>query len=116
MQHSDEFTLLCDTLRKNIQEIDHTTLKNWLAEKKPLHLIDVREADEYAAGHIEGAVHLSKGWIEAKIHNQVKDKNDTIVVYCGGGNRSVFSADNLQKMGYANVYSLAGGYKIWQPG
>jgi rhodanese-related sulfurtransferase len=113
VNHSDEFKKLCDDYRLQIQEIDKPTLLQWLNENKPLHLIDVREADEFAAGYIEDAVHISKGWIEARVHNEVPAKDDVVVLYCGGGNRSVLAAYNLQQMGYSNVYSLAGGYRNW---
>lgn len=113
MQHSTAFKQLCDEYRSQINEIDNTTVKQWLVAKKPFVLIDVREADEFAAGHLDNAVHLSKGWLEAKIHNTVSTPETTIVLYCGGGNRSVLAAYNLQKMGYCNVYSMVGGYKNW---
>lgn len=107
MPHSEEFKQLCNTLRKTVTEIDDTTLRKWIADNKPLHLIDVREADEFAAGHIDNATHISKGWIEAKIHNTASNKDNLIVLYCGGGNRSLLAADNLEKMGYTQVVSLS---------
>ncbi len=113
MQHHDDFKLLCDEYRAQINEIDKPTLLQWLNDKKPLYLIDVREADEFSQGSIEQAQHLSKGWLEAKIHNLVQDKNAAVVLFCGGGNRSILSAYNLQKMGYTTVYSLIGGYRNW---
>jgi rhodanese-related sulfurtransferase len=76
-------------------------------------LIDVREADEYAAGRIPGAEHLSKGIIERDIETTVPDPNAEIVLYCGGGFRSALAAENLQKMGYTKVWSLAGGWRDW---
>jgi rhodanese-related sulfurtransferase len=76
-------------------------------------LIDVRDRDEFESYHIEGAVFLSKGWAEAKIHTVAADMQDKIVLYCGGGNRSALVADNLQRMGYTDVLSVAGGIKSW---
>jgi rhodanese-related sulfurtransferase len=113
MQHSNDFEKLCDEYRAQINEIDKPTLLQWINANKSLYLIDVREADEFKQGALDHAVHISKGWLEAKIHNIVPDKSATIVLYCGGGNRSVLSAYNLQKMGYSDVYSLIGGYKGW---
>lgn len=113
MPHATEFMKLCDEYRAEINEIDKGTLQEWLSDGRPFHLIDVREDSEYADGAITGAVHISKGMIEARIDNEVTNKADPIVLYCRGGNRSVLAAYNLKKMGYTNVYSLAGGYRNW---
>ena len=113
MQHSDDFNALCDDAKQRIEEITVEEAEQRLKNGSIDYLIDVREQDEYANGHIPSAVHLSKGWIEAKIHHCVTDKNCEILLYCGGGNRSALAADNLQKMGYKKVYSMSGGYKAW---
>jgi rhodanese-related sulfurtransferase len=77
-------------------------------------LVDVREADEFERGHAEGAVHLSRGVLELKIEQLAPDVDAPIVCYCGGGKRSALAAESLQRMGYANVASLAGGYRAWR--
>jgi rhodanese-related sulfurtransferase len=77
-------------------------------------LIDVREDNEWEAGHAEGAKHMGRGVIERDIVNTIPDKNAELVLYCGGGFRSALAADMLQKMGYTNVYSMAGGWKAWK--
>ena len=77
-------------------------------------LVDVREADDFAKEHAAGAVGLSKGVVELKIEERVPDLAAEIICYCGGGSRSALVADNLQKMGYTNVKSLAGGFKAWR--
>ena len=77
-------------------------------------LIDVREGDEFAKGHAKGAIHLSKGVVELRIEETVPDVATPIICYCGGGSRSALAADNLQKMGYTNVASMAGGFKAWK--
>ena len=76
-------------------------------------LIDVREDNEWAAGHAAGAIHLGKGIIERDIESKVPDKSATMVLYCGGGFRSALAADALQKMGYQNAISLDGGWRAW---
>ena len=76
-------------------------------------VIDVREESEFVAGHIPGAVHVSKGVIERDIETVVPDLNTEILLYCGGGFRSALSADNLQRMGYQNVVSVDGGWRGW---
>ena len=77
-------------------------------------LIDVRETHEWRAGHAVGAIHLSRGVLEGAIEEKVPDPETPILLYCAGGNRSALAADNLQKMGYQNVTSLAGGFRGWQ--
>ncbi len=82
-------------------------------EKGKAQVIDVREESEWAAGHARGATHLGKGVIERDIEARVPDRNAEIILYCGGGFRSALSADSLQKMGYTNVASMAGGWRAW---
>ena len=77
-------------------------------------LIDVREDSEWAAGHARGAQHMGKGVIERDIEQSVPDKNAELILYCGGGFRSALATDSLQKMGYTNVASMAGGWRAWQ--
>ncbi len=76
-------------------------------------LIDVREGEEFANSHATGARHLSRGVIELKIEEAATDLAAPIVCYCGGGGRSALVAESLQRMGYTNVASLAGGFKAW---
>lgn len=77
-------------------------------------LIDVREREEFEQGHAPNAIHLSKGLLELQIEEAVPDPATPIICYCGGGSRSALAADNLQKMGYTNVASMAGGLKGWR--
>ena len=77
-------------------------------------IIDVREESEFAAGHIPGAIHLSKGIIERDIEAKFPDKSTPLILYCGGGYRSALAADSLQKMGYVNVLSMEGGWREWR--
>ena len=76
-------------------------------------VFDVREEHEWSAGHVAGAAHLGKGIIERDIERTVPDINAPIVLYCGGGFRSALAADALQRMGYTNVLSMAGGWRGW---
>lgn len=77
-------------------------------------LIDVREESEWEAGHARPAEHLSKGVIERDIEIRVPHKQTEVILYCGGGYRSALAADAIQKMGYANVFSMAGGWRAWE--
>ena len=77
-------------------------------------VIDVRDKDEWEEGHIPGATHNSRGTIELDIEEKVPDPNTMIICHCGGGGRSALAAETLQKMGYKNVRSMAGGLKAWK--
>ena len=72
-------------------------------------VVDVREKEEWDEGHIPGATHISRGTIELDIEEKVPDPNAMIICHCGGGGRSALAAETLQKMGYKNVRSMAGG-------
>jgi rhodanese-related sulfurtransferase len=114
MAHNAEFLKLVNDAKSRIRETDINGYKTMLANGEQLLLVDTREESEWAAGHAAGAVHLSKGIIERDIEAEVPDKKTRMVLYCGGGFRSALAADALQKMGYANVISLDGGWRAWQ--
>ena len=77
-------------------------------------VVDVRDKDEWDEGHIPGALHMSRGTIEFDIEEKVPDTNAMIICHCGGGGRSALATESLQKMGYKNVRSMAGGFKAWK--
>ncbi|MAZ77993.1 MAG: sulfurtransferase [Legionellaceae bacterium] len=107
--HDSAFLQLVEQAKQHINEMDVKTLKQ-RAQTKKLFLVDVREESEWQRGHVEGAIYLGKGVIERDIERVIPDKKALIVLYCGGGYRSALAAENLQRMGYTNVYSLKGGY------
>jgi rhodanese-related sulfurtransferase len=113
MDHSPGFLKIVTAAKANVKEL---TVAETLArvEKDPsIRLIDVREDREWSLGHISGATHMGKGIIERDIEKQIPDRNAEIILYCGGGFRSVLSAEALGKMGYTNVYSMDGGWRDW---
>jgi rhodanese-related sulfurtransferase len=77
-------------------------------------IIDVREKEEWDAEHIADAIHMSRGTIELDVEEKVPDQNTMIICHCGGGGRSALAAETLQKMGYKNVRSMAGGLRAWK--
>jgi rhodanese-related sulfurtransferase len=77
-------------------------------------VVDVRDKDEWDEAHIPGATHMSRGTIELDIEEKVPDPDAMIICHCGGGGRSALAAETLQKMGYKNVRSMAGGLKAWK--
>jgi len=113
MQHSESFLQLVNDAKSRIREVTVASVREKLQGGQSLHFIDIREDHEWARGHAEGAVHLGKGIIERDIEALAPDPDGEIVLYCGGGYRSALSADALQRMGYRNVFSMAGGYKEW---
>ncbi len=111
MKHTSEFESLVDDAKSRIHEITvEEALKRMPNGAK---LIDVREDNEWNAGHARGAIHIGRGVIERDIVGAFPDKDAELILYCGGGYRSALAADNLQKMGYTNVHSMAGGWKAW---
>lgn len=113
MKHSPRFMALAAATKNNIKEITIEQVKSKLVKLDNFYLIDVREANEFEQGSLPCAIHLSKGVIERDIEKLVPDCEAEIILYCGGGSRSALAAENLQKMGYTNVLSMAGGYRGW---
>ena len=112
-KHGERFEALVDDARTRIQETTVQAIKQRLDDGETLHLVDVREESEYAAGRVPGAVHLGKGVIERDIEQAIPDTSAEIILYCGGGYRSALAADNLKKMGYTWVVSMDGGMRGW---
>lgn len=113
MQHSSSFLELVNKLKPSITECHIDDVKSVIDSGDTTVIVDVRETEEWDQGFIPGSIHLSKGVIERDIERMFPDKNTHLILYCGGGYRSVIAADLLQKMGYTNVKSLAGGIAAW---
>ncbi len=105
---------IVDDAKSRIRETTVQAVQADLAVGEAFELIDTREESEWNAAHASGATHLGKGVIERDIQESVPDVDAKLVLYCGGGYRSALAADTLQKMGYRNVYSLAGGWRAWK--
>ncbi len=112
--HAPRFLQIVEDARQRIKETTVDDIKARADKGESFVLVDVREESEYAAGHLPGAVHLGKGVIERDVEAKVPDLATPLVLYCGGGFRSALAADNLQKMGYTNVLSMDGGFRIWR--
>ena len=111
--HSPAFLVIVNDAKTRVKEADFRDIKKRLDAGEKMIVVDTREDNEWAKGHIPGAVHLGKGVIERDVETAIPDKNATLVLYCGGGFRSALAADNLQKMGYKNVISMDGGWRAW---
>jgi molybdopterin/thiamine biosynthesis adenylyltransferase/rhodanese-related sulfurtransferase len=104
---------LLQQARSEISEIDATQARDRIESGEPI-VVDVREQDEWDEGHIPGAVHVPRGYLESRIERLAPDTGRPVVVYCSAGNRSAFAAKTLAELGYEDVVSLAGGFTDWK--
>jgi rhodanese-related sulfurtransferase len=107
------FEKLVADAKKRITEVSATEAAA-KAKSGEAVIVDVREKDEWDEEHIPNAIHMSRGIIELDMEEKVPDTNAMIICHCGGGGRSALAAESLQKMGYKNVRSMAGGFKAWK--
>ncbi len=114
MKHNEGFEKLCEEARSRVKELTIDDLRQKQSEGAEFHLLDVREDHEWEKGRIPGSRHLGRGIIERDIETLVPNQEAEIILYCGGGYRSALAADNLQRMGYQNVLSMAGGIRAWR--
>lgn len=114
MDHSNGFLNLVNDAKKRVRETSPEAVRRRQETGERFHLIDVREDNEWDRGRALGAIHMGKGIIERDIERAIPDREDEIILYCGGGFRSALAADTLAKMGYVNVVSMDGGWKRWR--
>ncbi len=111
MKHSAEFEAIVADAKSGVREI--SVGETLVRMNEGAVLVDVREDREFEAGHAAGSIHLGRGIIERDIVGKYPEKDTELILYCGGGYRSALSTDMLQKMGYTNVWSMAGGWTAW---
>lgn len=114
MKHNPGFVKVVDDARARVRECTVSDVKVRLERGEQFHFVDVREDDEFGQDHAAGAIHIGKGVIERDIETAIPNKQAPIVLYCGGGYRSVLAADSLRQMGYTDVISMDGGIKAWR--
>jgi rhodanese-related sulfurtransferase len=114
MQHSEGFLKLVEDAKTRVRELSVEETRERLRSNPNAKLIDVREDNEWERSHAADAVHLGRGIIERDIEHDYPDKDTELILYCGGGFRSALACDNLQRMGYREAYSMAGGWKAWK--
>lgn len=114
MKHNPGFVKIVEEARRRIRECTVADVKAKLDRGERFHFVDVREDNEFAVDHAKGALHLGRGILERDIETVIPDRHVEIVLYCGGGYRSALAAENLLKMGYANVVSMDGGIRAWR--
>ncbi len=113
-QHSERFLKVVEQARKQVKELSVQQVREKLEKGESFRLLDVREGEEYARGHLPRAESLCKGIIERDIEKLVPDPATPLVLYCGGGFRSALAGESLQRMGYTNVSSMWGGWSAWK--
>ena len=113
MQHSPQFLKLVNDAKTRVKETNVADVKKRMESGEKFLLVDVREDNEWAKGHLPGAVHMGRGVIERDIEKSVPETGTKMILYCGGGFRSALVADNLRKMGYTSVESMDGGWRGW---
>src|SRR5579871_1136831 len=111
MDHSPGFLKVVNEARPYVQEITIEQTRERLKQNPKAVLMDVREDHEWQKQHAAEAVHLGKGILERDLEKMYPDQDTEILMYCGGGYRSVLTASVAQEMGYRNVFSVIGGYK-----
>ncbi len=114
MQHNPRFLALVNEIRQRVDEVDVHQVKRWMEQSRPFVLLDVREESEWNKGHLPSAQYLGRGILERDIETYFPELDTPLVLYCGGGFRSILAADNLQQMGYRDVISMDGGYRGWK--
>ena len=111
MDHSPGFLKLVNEEKLFVKEITHEEARRRLAANPKCVLLDVREDSEWTRSHAAGAVHLGKGILERDLEQLYPNPDTEILMYCGGGFRSVLTASAARRMGYWNCASIIGGYK-----
>ncbi len=112
--HSPGFLAIVNEAKQKIRETTIPVVAERLERGDTFYFVDVREDDEWRAGHAKGAIHIGKGVIERDIETTIPDKTAEIILYCGGGFRSALVAEALGRMGYTNVISMDGGMRGWR--
>jgi molybdopterin/thiamine biosynthesis adenylyltransferase/rhodanese-related sulfurtransferase len=103
-----------ELIRRVKSEVREVSVEEASALPPGAALLDVREGEEWAQGHLPGAVHIPRGFLELKVEEALKDKTQPVLVYCAGGTRSALAARTLADLGYRDVVSLAGGFGRWK--
>src|SRR6476620_7289011 len=100
-------------ISSQVEEVDPAEVRAHLGNG--VVLVDVRESEEWDAGHIPGAKHVPRGYLESRIEGAVKDRDQRVVLYCASGQRSALAANTLkQQLGYEHVSSMTGGITLWK--
>src|SRR3954447_15876423 len=103
-------------IRSQVEEVDPSDVKSTLSNGNGVVLLDVRESEEWDAGHIPGAKHVPRGYLESRVEGAIgSDRDQRVIIYCASGQRSALAANTLKELlGYENVASMNGGITLWK--
>ena len=113
MAPSAEYLKLVNESKSKIREMTADEVMQKFKAGEKFHFVDCREDDEWREGHAEGAIHIGRGVLERDIEEEIPNKGEMVILVCAGGSRSALAAETVQKMGYKNVISMAGGMRDW---
>ncbi|MEN3280804.1 MAG: sulfur-carrier protein adenylyltransferase/sulfurtransferase, partial [Solirubrobacteraceae bacterium] len=99
-------------VKERIDEVDPSEVRELAGEG--VALIDVRETEEWDVGHLPGAKHVPRGYLESRIDAAVPDRSQRVILYCASGNRSALAANTLEDLGFEHVESMTGGITLWK--
>lgn len=99
-------------IKEQVTEVDPSEVRGLLDEG--IAVLDVRETEEWDAGHLPGATHVPRGYLESRIDGAVPDRSRPVVLYCASGTRSALAAKTLIDLGFEDVRSMTGGYTLWK--
>ncbi len=105
---------LLKAARESIREMSAEEVKTYLDAGNDPVLVDIRGLDEWERGHLDGAVHIPRGRLEAEVEEKLPDKTKEMIVYCAGGVRSLLGAVSMMELGYENLISMDGGFGDWE--
>src|SRR4029079_5922542 len=102
-------------IKEQVSDVDPREVHDIVNNGYDAFVIDVRERDEFDAGHLPGAIHVPRSYLETRVEGAAKDKDARVILYCQSGNRSAFAADTLERqLGYTNVQHMTGGITLWK--
>ena len=108
------FSQLIREVRSSIREVTPAEVEQIRVSSPETRIVDVRESTEWDEGHLPGAAHVARGYLEQQIEAAIPDRDTPVILYCAGGVRSALGARTLEDMGYTNVASMSGGFQQWK--
>ena len=112
MDYTSKFQAMADAARARVDAVDPKTVDEMMAVGAVV--LDIRDPDEHAKGHIPNSINLSRGKLEMNVESVLPDLDTVILCYCNANNRGALSAASLVDMGYTNAKFIAGGLNAWK--
>ena len=112
MAYTETFQKMADDARARVDEVLPEQVDALMAEGAVV--VDIRDGEEHAAGHIPGSINISRGKLEMNVEGEIVDLNTKVITYCNAYNRGALSAATLKDMGYKNASFIAGGLNAYK--